>query len=95
MNDIKKIRAIIKEMIEEEGDDQHSVISPISPSIESPIQLSSETPPIHDPSWSPVNRIELSRAMSKIGEVVPDEDVGAFYEMVKNLFSETFGEEIG
>lgn len=92
------IRAMIREMIESENghnSGERSAISPIVPSIESPIQLSAETPPIHDPSWSPATRAELSRAMSKIGEIVPDEDVSAFYDMVRDLFLETFGEEIG
>lgn len=71
-----------------------NVIVPIEPSIESPIQLSSKTPAVEDESYIPSNNIELGRAVSKIGELVPNEAVEEFYLKVKELYIKITGHEI-
>jgi hypothetical protein len=60
---------------------------PISPSLHSATQLSSERPPIEDPSYIPGNHIELGRAMQAIGELVPDRNVKQFYLMLLKLYA--------
>jgi len=71
-----------------------SVIVPIEPSIESPIQLYSKTPAIEDEAYVPANNLELGRAISKIGELVPNEAVEEFYTKVKELYLKITGNEI-
>jgi hypothetical protein len=71
-----------------------NVIVPIEPSIESPIQLSSKTPAIEDESYVPANNLELGRAISKIGELVPNESVEEFYGKVKELYLAVTGQHI-
>jgi hypothetical protein len=71
-----------------------NVIVPVEPSIESPIQLSSRTPAIEDESYAPSNNLELGRAISKIGELVPNEAVEEFYVKVKELYIKITGQEI-
>ena len=46
---------------------------PVSPSLESPVQLSIQKPPIQDPDYEPSNKKELSNALSAIGEMISDE----------------------
>jgi hypothetical protein len=60
---------------------------PISPSLHSATQLSSERPPIEDPSYIPGNHIELGRAMQALGELVPDRNVKQFYLMLLKLYA--------
>jgi len=67
---------------------------PVSPSIESPVQLSVKKPQIQDPDYRPVNKKELSIALSAIGEMISDEHVGEFYEEVIKLYTEFTGEEL-
>lgn len=71
-----------------------NIIVPIEPSIESPVQLSSKTPAIEDESYVPSNNLELGRAISKIGELVPNEAVEEFYLKVKELYIKITGHEI-
>lgn len=78
----------------EMGSDKKGTIVPISPSMQSPIQLSVQKIPIQDPKYSPKNKFELSRALAEIGELVPDDDVEKFYESVRQLYSKVSGEEI-
>ena len=73
---------------------KRSSIVPVSPSLESPIQLSVQSPPILDPEFVPANRIELSRSLSAIGEIVNDEAVADFYNEVKKLYKNMMGDEI-
>lgn len=67
---------------------------PVSPSIESPVQLSIQKPPIQDPDYEPSNKKELSNALSTIGEMIADEHVGEFYKKVIELYTEFTGEEL-
>lgn len=71
-----------------------SSIVPVSPSLESPIQLSVQSPPILDPEFVPSNKIELARSLSAIGEIVNDEAVADFYQEVKKLYKNMMGDEI-
>ncbi len=79
-------------------DKQHSVstnvIIPVEPSIESPVQLSMQTPSIEDENYVPVNNLELARAVSKICELVPDPYVEDFYKKAKELYLEITGQKI-
>jgi hypothetical protein len=67
---------------------------PVSPSLESPVQLSVQRPPIQDPKYEPVNNRELSSALSTLGEMISDEHVGEFYKEVIKLYTEFTGEEL-
>lgn len=69
-------------------------IVPITPSIESAIQLSHTTPQISDPEYRPSNKKELMVAMSAIAELVEDRFVGDFYEEVKELYTNFTGNDI-
>jgi len=48
-----------------------------------PNRIAIEKPPIDDEEYSPINPIELSKAMAAIGEEVPDAQVEEFYSLVK------------
>jgi hypothetical protein len=69
-------------------------IVPITPSLETPIQLSSQLPNITDPEFVPSNKFELARAMSSMAELVPEDLVEEFYNSMKEKFKEIVGEEI-
>jgi hypothetical protein len=73
---------------------RRSSVVPISPSMESPVQLSVQSPPILDPEFCPANKIELARSLSSIGELVNDEAIEDFYTSVKELYKKMMGEEI-
>ena len=67
---------------------------PVSPSIESSVQLSVQKPNIQDPNYKPSNKNELSIALSAIGEMISDEHAGEFYSQVIKLYTEFTGEEL-
>ena len=69
-------------------------IVPVSPSLESPIQLSVQKPDITDPKYVPSNKYELATACSSIGELVPDNLVEDFYASVKEAFKKVVGDDI-
>ena len=69
-------------------------IVPITPSLETPIQLSSQLPDISDPEFLPANKFELARAMSSMAELVPEELVEDFYKSMKETFEKVVGENI-
>jgi len=56
---------------------------PVSVSDLMPNRIAVEKPPIEDEEYSPVNPVELSRAMAAIGEEIPDSEVESFYSLVK------------
>lgn len=87
----KPLRKILRELaitgVISDEDTTVSASLPISPSLHSTMQLSSERPPVEDPSYLPMNHIELGRALQAIGDVVPDRHVKQFYTAVSKLFS--------
>jgi hypothetical protein len=56
---------------------------PVAPSDMMPNRIAIEKPPIDDEEYSPNNPVALSRALSAIGEEVPDSKVEDFYNTVK------------
>lgn len=73
--------------------DRQGVV-PVSPSLESPVQLSVQKPNIIDPEYTPVNKYELASACSSIAELVPDELVEEFYTSMKEMFKKVVGDDI-
>lgn len=69
-------------------------IVPVTPSFESPVQLSQQQPDISDPEFVPANRIELARSLYSIGELVPDELVEDFYGKIRDVFEKVVGDQI-
>ena len=59
---------------------------PVEPSDLMPNRIAIEKPPVDDEEYSPVNPIELSKAMAAIGEEIPDSKVEDFYNSVKREF---------
>ena len=69
-------------------------IIPVTPSFESPVQLSQQQLDISDPDFIPANRFELARALYSVGELTPDELVEKLYLKIKDVFEEIVGDEI-
>lgn len=98
----KPLRKILRELaitgVISDEDTTVSASLPISPSLHSTTQFSSERPPVEDPLYTPMNHVELGKALQAIGDVVPDTHVKQFYAAVSKLFSNipsgTIGESI-
>ena len=68
--------------------------SPITPSLESSVQLSSQLPNIADEKYVPENQIELSKSLYAIGSLVKQDHIEKFYSSVKDLYTKITGETI-
>ncbi len=59
---------------------------PISASQQTAVQLSTERPPVEDPSYVPGSSKELGYALQALSELVPEENVKKFYlEFLRTL----------
>ena len=59
--------------------------TPIEPSNQVAIQLSTEMPPVEDPEYVPVSHDELSLSASVIAKEVPTDQIEYFYRMLHKL----------
>jgi hypothetical protein len=63
--------------------------APIEPSEQVAVQLSTEKPPVEDPSYVPVSHEELSLSASVIAKEVPTDEIEYFYRMLHKLLDKT------
>lgn len=60
---------------------------PVDPAPQAAVQLSQDVPPIDDPEYTPVNKVELAAALSALAKELPDEKemIGNTYEKFRKF----------